>query len=115
MIIAILFDILLIGSVAMWLIKLVVNGAISIEMAAGALIGLAAVRAITRAIGFSLGRFLFAVLLPIAGILTFIIWYGGGDIGRMSSIFGSLAALVIAVVGVYIMFFGVARTFRKKD
>ncbi len=115
MIIAILFDILLIGSVALWLIKLAIDGAISIEMAAGALLGLAALRAITRAIGFSFGRFLFTVLLPIAGILVFIIWYGGGDIGQMSSIFGSLATLMIAVVGVYIMVFGVARTFRKKD
>lgn len=105
------FDILVLLSVVIWLLKFALAGYLTAEQTALFLVGFAALLAISRASKIGIARLIFRVGLPIASLLTFAVLYGHGQREQAISIIGSVLALLVALFGIYIMISG---PFRKK-
>lgn len=99
------FDIILIAGVVSWLLKLILQGVISIDHGAVAMVLFAALLPIIRRTG--LLKRLFRVGITIAGIVIMIIWYGEGDKEKMTEVAIGFLALVVAMFGIYILVRGI--------
>jgi hypothetical protein len=102
---------------ALWIIALVVQGYISTNFAAFALVIVVIFLALGRSLGGNVGRlvrFLFRVGLPLASLLTLSIMLGGGDWGDMMGILSSVAVLCVVLVGLYVIVSGLFSAFRPR-
>ena len=103
-----LWDFLLIISIAVWVLGLALYGYLSTQHAALVLFLLVLFIAMIK-IGGSLGRLirkLFRILLPIATLVVFVTVQGQGNWNQIRAIFALLLPLFIALFGIYIMFHG---------
>ena len=113
-----MFQVLMIVSLAVWVLASANQGAFSFQTAGLILVALVALAAFGKSQGWGLIGTLFRVALPIASLLTFAIWNGHGDSRAIGSILGGLLLVVIALYGVYIMVFGAfgkRRRRRRRD
>lgn len=99
------FDIILIAGVISWLLKLTLLGVISMDHGAIAMVLFAALLPIIRKT--SLHKKLFRAGITIAGIVIMVIWYGEGDREKMTEVAIGFLALVVAMLGVYIIVRGI--------
>lgn len=103
------WDFLGIISVTVFILGLTVQGFIPPQLATFAMLGLLILRALGRGLGGGVGRTVrrtFGIALPIMVVLMFAIAYGGGEMGPMMAILSSLATLLMALLGIYIMIRG---------
>lgn len=105
------FDILVLLTVVIWLLKLALAGYLTAEQTALFLVGFVALLAISRSLRIGIGRLIFRVGMPIASLLVFAITYGQGQMDQVVSILASLLTLVIVLFGIYVMISG---PFKKK-
>lgn len=103
---ALFFDALLLLSLFLWVMRAVEHGAISVNHAALVLVVLAALVGVSRAMGISLARLVFRVAVPVVSLLIFLIWNTDGSSAQMASLFFALLPVIIAMLGIYIMFRG---------
>lgn len=103
------FDIVAIMAVLTWLLNLAASGRISVEVAALGMVGLVACIAVGRAKGIKAARVIVRIALPLVSLWALIEHYGGGAPTGMASIFASVATLAVVLLGIYIMFRGVAK------
>ncbi len=99
------YDLILIVAIALWTLRIAIIGAISAEHAALVMVGLVILFSLMRGKG---GRLLSA-LLTIFGVIVFIVWYGGGNEEGMYLVGGYFLAIVIVLIGFYVMFRGFRR------
>ena len=92
-------DIILIAVVVSRLLKLVLQGVISMDHGAMGMVFFAALLPFIRRT--SLLKNVFRVGLSIAGIVIMVIWYGEGDREKMTEVAIGFLALVVAMLGVY--------------
>jgi hypothetical protein len=112
-----IWDLPTIISVVALLVPLALQGVISLEFAAFALVGLVGFQALGRVTGGHLGRtirFLFRVGLPVVSLLTLAVRLGGGDPGDTERVLNSLITLLIVVIGFWLLLFGFAWSNRKR-
>lgn len=98
-------DIILIAVVVSWLLKLVLQGVISMDHGAMGMVFFAVLLPFIRRT--SLLKNVFRVGLSIAGIVIMVIWYGEGDKEKMTEVAIGFLALVMAMFGIYIMVRGI--------
>jgi hypothetical protein len=104
------FDMLVLLSAAVWLLKLAVEGYITAEQTAIFLFGFVVLLAVSRALKIGMGRLIFRIGIPIASLWAFAVTYGQGQMGQSLSILGSVLTLLVVLFGLYIMISG---PFRK--
>lgn len=101
-----LWDSLFILTATLWILGLLAQGLIPLHFGAFALAGLVIFRAIGRGRGGHLGRLVrlvFVIGLPITSLWVFAITYGQGDPEGIMAILGALGALLMALIGLYLM------------
>jgi hypothetical protein len=103
------FDLLLILSLTLWLLKLGLWGALSPEFIGVVLIALVFFVALGRRTGMGFIRTVFRVGVPLASLAAFAVWHGRGDPAAMTAILGTVGALVLALFGYYVIFGGLRR------
>lgn len=103
------WDLLVVISVTMLLLGPMARGEISPELGAMALALLVASRAIARGRGGWLGRAVrttFTVGIPLTALLLFVASQGQGDPEKMMLIAGSVGAVLLMLLALYIMIRG---------
>jgi len=103
------WDLLVMVAVVLLLLRPTIQGVISPELAALFLALLVTFRAIGRAVGKGLGRAVrlaFTVGLPLTSLLIFAVSYSQGNPREATAILGALGALILMLLGLYIMFRG---------
>jgi hypothetical protein len=105
------FDILILLTVLIWLLKFALAGYLTAEQTALFLLGFIVLLAVSRALKIGSGRLIFRVGIPIAALLAFAVTYGEGQMDQVMSILGSVFTLLLVLFGIYIMLVG---PFRKK-
>ena len=88
---------------------LVSTGMLSGSQGAAALIAMVLLVALASRLGMSVTRIVFGVGLPLTAMALLVIREGKGDAQAMTSIAGAILALVIALLGVFIMVRGRGR------
>lgn len=96
-------DFFLLVSICAWIIRLRVTGLISNEMAVGALVASVIVVGIARRMKMTVAGVLWRIGLPVVSMIGIAMSYGGGNTQQTVQIAAALAALVIALFGIYIM------------
>jgi hypothetical protein len=109
MLLRLMFDMLLVASIVVWLLPLAASGYLSIEHTAFAILALVICIALGRALGSSLIRLAFRVLLPLASLAVFVVFHGSGDLTEISHILAAMLPLLIVLAGFYVMFGGLTR------
>lgn len=103
----VVFDVLLLLTLVLWVIRAGSAGSISAEHALLALVGLAVLVAIGRAMRMGIVRLVLRVGLPIATLAAYVVWESQGDPGAMIGILGGISLLLIVLLGIYLMVKGV--------
>jgi 4-amino-4-deoxy-L-arabinose transferase-like glycosyltransferase len=88
------------------LVGLAAHGLMSPDQAAGALVVLAILLAIGRAMGTGLAGTVLRVGIPILSIIALALYYGGGSREAAVNIVAQLCTLGLVVFGIYLMVFG---------
>ncbi len=88
------------------LVGLAAHGLMSPDQAAGALVVLAILLAIGRAMGTGLAGTVFRVGIPVLSIIALALYYGGGGREAAVNIVAQLCALGLVVFGIYLMVSG---------
>jgi hypothetical protein len=88
------------------LVGLAAHGLMSPEQAAGALVVLAILLAIGRAMGTGLAGTVLRVGIPILSIIALALYYGGGSQQAAVNIVAQLCTLGLVVFGIYLMVSG---------
>src|SRR5688500_10878534 len=96
-------DMLVMLSLAVWALRLAMKGLITIETAALALAACTVFIAIARRNKMGPVKLAFRVGIPIVSAYAFIVGYTNGDPRATLAAAGAIAALVIALAGIYIM------------
>lgn len=111
-----LWDLLTILSVVGWIIALAIQRNISASFAGIVLVALILFLAIGRGLGGNIGRVVRILfrLIPIFSLLTLIATLSGASFKDMISMSSGIGALLIALVGLYLMFYGVFSSKRRK-
>ena len=112
-----LWDGIVIVSAVVWIVPLILRGYVSIPVGVIALVAIVFFRALGRGLGGNIGRLVrlvFGIGVPAASILTWAIILTGGDWGDIVRVLVSLVALCLAIVGLYIIFFGAFSSRRKR-
>lgn len=110
------FDLLLILSLTLWLLKLGMGGYLSAEFIGVILIALVFFIALARRTKMGLVRLAFRVGVPLASLAAFAVWHGQGDPAAMTAILGTVGVIVIILFGYYVMFGGLrGRSGRRRD
>jgi hypothetical protein len=99
------FDMLTILSVTAWLLALAAEKRISADQAAGALVVLVVLVAISRAARMSLPRLIFRIAMPLLAIGGLVYQYGGNDSRAQAQILTSLGTLLVMLFGLYLMIY----------
>lgn len=86
------FDGLVILSAVLWLLRLALNGELSPEAVALALVGIAVFVAIARASGMGLVRLAFRVGVPAASLWTFVVGYTDGSYEQVVAVLATSSA-----------------------
>lgn len=95
-------DLLVIASLVIWLVPLVASGHLSAGAAGVALVVAIALVRVTR----QAARGALRVALPIAAVVVMVIVQGRGQSSEMFSFAVTLAPLLLAVVGLYVVLGG---------
>ena len=103
----IVLDFFLILGVSLWLIELGANGVLSVEHVGLAIIGLTIFAAVTRIMGSGPVKFIFEISIPLAVLLTFVIWHGDGSLGSVAVLLAYVFVMLMPLFGIYIMIRGV--------
>ncbi|HID10594.1 MAG TPA: hypothetical protein EYP17_04755 [Candidatus Latescibacteria bacterium] len=101
-----IWDTLFLLTIMLFILGSIAQGLIPVHFGALALAGLVVLRAIGRGRGGHLGRLVrrvFVIGLPITALLVFAVAYGQGDPEEMMAILVALGALLIALLGLYMM------------
>jgi hypothetical protein len=105
------FDFLLLISVVVWMLRLALQGYLTVEQTAIFLVVFVILVALARGLRIRLARLILRVGLPVAALFTFAIFYGQGQRDQMTVILGYVLTLVIVLLGIYVMISG---PFKKK-
>jgi hypothetical protein len=97
------FDMLTMVSLVALIIGLAAGGTMSADQAAGALVILAVLVAISRAARMSVPRLVFRIALPILAVWALLFKYGGLDPRANAQILSSLGTIVVLLFAVYVM------------
>jgi hypothetical protein len=108
------FDGLMILSILLWLMRLGVQGYLSPETAAPVLVALVVFIAIARVLSTGPIRLALRVGVPVASLWTFVVTHTDGSQAQMMALLTPLLALLIAMLGVYVMVVGVFRSRRRR-
>ena len=103
-----LWDIMVILSAMVWILKLISDGFISVEIGAVSLIAIVFFVSIAN-LGGSLGRLIrstFRIALPIASLASLCVAYSAGSTQRALNTFYSILTLWVILFGFYLMFSG---------
>ena len=101
-----MFQVLLIVSLAIWILT-AVNQGVFLPFTGGLiLVALVALAAFGKSQGWGLIGTVFRVAVPIASALTFAIWNGHGDTNSITSILVGLMLLSIVLYGIHGMILG---------
>ncbi|MGQ9691768.1 MAG: hypothetical protein ACUVQY_11060 [Thermoproteota archaeon] len=107
-----IWDILVILSVAVWVLSLAHQGYIPPWLAALALVIFVRARSAARSRGGNFSRFirmLFTTLVPIASLAVFVLTYSNGNPTVISQILFLLLELGIVLAGLYVMIYHLFR------
>lgn len=99
-------------TVTLLLLRPAAQGAISPSLVAVFLMLLVAFRAMGRGMGKGISRAVrlaFTVGLPFASLLMFALSVSQGNLKNTATILGALGALILSLMGIYIMFRGFSR------
>src|SRR4051812_1681741 len=96
-------DMLVMLSLTVWAMRLAMNGLITVQTAALALVAMTAFIAIARRNKMGPIKLAFRIGIPIVSTYAFIVGYTNGDPRATLAAAGAIATLVIALAGVYIM------------
>lgn len=105
------WDLLVIISVALLVLKPTVEGLLTPTAAAGFLVALVILRALGRVFGKGIGRavrFAFSIGVPLVGLALYAVSLGHGNIKDSLTILGSVGALIFSLMGLYIIFRGLS-------
>jgi hypothetical protein len=111
------WDFLVMLSAIVWIVTLVSQGYISLSFGAFALVAILFFTALARGMGGNIGRlvrFLSRVGLPLSSCLTFLVIIGGGDFRNTVGVLSALGVLLVALIGLYIVFLGFFSGFRSR-
>jgi hypothetical protein len=109
-----MFQVLLIVSLAIWILT-AVNQGVFLPFTGGLiLVALVALAAFGKSQGWGLIGTVFRVAVPIASALTFAIWNGHGDTNSITAILVGLILLSIALYGIHGMIFGMFGKRRRR-
>ena len=109
-----MFQVLLIVSLAIWILT-AVNQGVFLPFTGGLILAaLVALAAFGKSQGWGLIGTVFRVAVPIASALTFAIWNGHGDTNSITSILVGLILLSIALYGIHGMIFGMFGKRRRR-
>lgn len=100
------FDMLVLLTAVVWLLKLALAGYLTVEQTAIFLFGFVVLLSVSRAFKIGIGRLIFRVGIPIASLLAFAVTYGQGQMNQIMSILGSVLTLLVVLFGLYIMIIG---------
>lgn len=103
------WDFLVIIAVTIFILGLIAQGLVPLQLGAFAIIALLVLRAVGRGLSGGVGRAVrktFTIALPIVAVLMFAIAYSGGEMKPMIAILSALGALFITLLGIYIMIRG---------
>jgi hypothetical protein len=109
-----IFDILAILGVFMLLMNYGIGRGLSSETIAMLLVGTVALRAAARALNVGLIRLAFSVGLPLISLALFFHAHGGADSRIIQTLVGMFGVVAIQLVGIYIMFYGLFRSGRRR-
>jgi len=101
-----IWDSILLLTVVLFILGLILRGLISTQFGALALLLLVIFRAIGRGRGGHLSRLVrmvFTLGIPITSLLIFAVAHGQGDPEQIVAIIAGLGALLLALLGFYIM------------
>ena len=102
----ILFDLLLIVTLAAWVVGLGIGGQLSVEIAAVVLLVLVVLIALARSQRMDSVHLVFRIGVPLASLAALIVMYAEGDMGSTIAIFTLFLTLVVVLFGFYLMFRG---------
>ena len=109
-----MFQVLLIVSLAIWILT-AVNQGVFLPFTGGLILAaLVALAAFGKSQGWGLIGTVFRVAVPIASALTFAIWNGHGDTNSITAILVGLILLSIALYGIHGMIFGMFGKRRRR-
>jgi hypothetical protein len=98
-----LVDIATFVSVTLWVVGLTVQDMVTVNMAAFGLAGLAGLLGVSRALRLGLAQRILRGTLPLAAVVTFLAWTGGGQADQMANLAAHLGALLCVLIGLYLM------------
>ena len=96
-----------------WLVALIIQKVLSIELATVALLALVGLLAFGRASSGRLTRITSHTVrlgLPIGSLLTMAILLGGGSLRDIGQLLGGVLTILVVLLGFYLMFRGLFRS-----
>lgn len=107
-----LLDFFFIIGALVWFGELYADGAIGVEHAAFSIVGLTLVLGVTH--GRRGLRHFLEIAMVVAALLVFLILQEDGDLGAIGAVFAPLLAIMIVLVGLYVMMAGIFGKTRKR-
>ena len=101
-----LFDMLLLLTAVIWLVKLTVEGLLTTDQSTFFLVSILVLVAISRIMKVGVARLIFRLGIPVCSLLIFASTYSNGHMDQMLDIMGAVFTLLVVLFGIYIMIVG---------